>query len=466
MPNLACPVTVRSNEEPPIGYDDLALPFRSAEKPGSAEYPNRALLIGVEAEKFGILLPSAEPIPYEGDRSVSQLLSQLTAHGFSAQSEKIEGPVIALLRDHASITLEPGAQLELSGSPLADLHAVALEVEQHHAELAELSKALGVAWCSVGFHPLARREQLPWVPKFRYAIMREYLPTLGSGALDMMQRTATVQVNLDYTSESDAMRKLRLMLRLSPLVHALSSNSPLLEGRLVETNSLRGDVWTRMDRTRSGLLEKFWSDREMRYGDYIEWALDAGMFLVKRQSEIVPNTGQSFRDFLRRGYAGHRATMSDWKLHLNTLFPEVRLKNTLEARSADAQPRDTALSIPALWVGLLYDPVAFGRAETLAQRFGLEEVKQARASLIESGLRARIGNLAVELLASELLEIAHGGLVARGVLNAAHQDESRYLMPLMALVHRGETPADRLRRNLLELGAFGPEDIVEATRVA
>jgi glutamate--cysteine ligase len=460
MPEIVCPMTVRTSEEPSIGYDDLVLPFRAAEK------PEAALRIGVEAEKFGILLPAYAPVPYEGARSISRVLSKFVARGFEEQREKTEGPVIALVRERSSITLEPGAQLELSGAPHLDLHAANLELEQHHAELTEISADLGIAWCSVGFHPLARRDALPWVPKLRYAIMREYLPTLGDGALEMMQRTATVQANLDYTSEADAMRKLRIMLRLSPLVHAMTSHSPLKEGRLVSSDSLRGDVWTRMDRSRSGLLERFWSDRNLCYGDYIEWALDAGMFLFKRHGEVIPNTGQSFRDFLRRGFQGHRATMSDWKLHLNTLFPEVRLKNTLEARSADAQPAQTLMSVPALWVGLMYDPSALDRAEALAHRFGLEAVRDARPSLIESGMRASIGGKTVAELGAELLEIAHHGLVRRGRTNAAHQDESIYLDPLMRLVHDGDSPADRLRRRLLALPTIGPGDIVEAIRIA
>jgi glutamate--cysteine ligase len=460
MPEIVCPMTVRTNEEPPIGYDDLVLPFLAAEKPAAA------LRIGVEAEKFGILLPSYAALPYEGTRSISRVLSALVERGFSEQREQTEGPVIALVRERSSVTLEPGAQLELSGAPHLDLHAANLELEQHHAELTEISADLGIAWCSVGFHPLARRQDLPWVPKLRYAIMREYLPTLGDGALDMMQRTATVQANLDYTSEADAMRKLSIMLRLSPLVHAMTSHSPVTEGRLVSSGSLRGDVWTRMDTHRSGLPERLWLERDLCYGDYIEWALDAGMFLFKRHGEVIPNTGQSFRDFLRRGFQGHRATISDWKLHLNTLFPEVRLKNTLEARSADAQPSETTMSVPALWVGLMYDPIALDHAEALAHGFGYEAIRVARPSLIESGLRARIGARTVAELAAELLEIARAGLVRRDRLNAAHQDESVYLEPLMRLVHGGESPSDRLRRRLLELPTIGPGDIIEATRVA
>lgn len=460
MTEFALPAAAYALEEPPIVYSDLAVPFASAEKSWDQ------LRIGVEAEKFGILLPSCTPLPYEGPRSILAILARLKEQGFAEQREKPGGPIIALARDRASVTLEPGAQLELSGAPHEDLHAASEELERHHKDLSAISAELGIAWCSVGFHPLAKQSELPWVPKIRYAIMREYLPTLGNGALDMMRRTATVQANLDYQSEADAMRKLRLMLRLSPLVHAMTTNSPLYEGRLEPSNSLRGDVWTRMDKARSGLLERLWSDRQLDYGDYIEWALDAGMFLFKRPDEVIANTGQSFRDFLRRGYQGHRATMSDWKLHLNTLFPEVRLKNTLEARCSDAQPLDTRMSVPALWTGLIYDSVALERGEAVASRYGYAEVEQARPLLIAEGLRATLGGHKVADLAAELIEIAKGGLVTRARKNAAGQDESIHLQSLADLVLHGETPADRLRRKLYALPSFGPREIVEATRIA
>lgn len=460
MNEFAFPLAALKLEEPSISYNDLARPFAVAEK------SEDALRIGVEAEKFGFILPECTPVPYEGPRSVLTLLQRFLDRGFVEQREKAGGPVIALTRDRASITLEPGAQLELSGAPLDDLHAANAELEQHYAEVSELSADLGIAWSSIGFHPTAKASELPWVPKLRYSVMREYLPTLGSGALDMMQRTATVQANLDYVSEADAMRKLRIMLRLSPLVHAMSTHSPLREGKLVENNSLRGDVWMRMDKSRSGLVERLWTDREFKYGDYIEWALDAGMFLFKRHDEVVANTGQSFRDFLRRGFQGHRATMSDWKLHLNTLFPEVRLKNTLEARSADAQPLDTLMAIPALWVGIMYDDDALKRAEALANRFGLADMEAARTSLISLGLRARFAGCEMADVAAELLEIARHGLERRQRRDAQGQDETIYLAPLMRLVHAGETPADRLRRLLRDRGTITPRDIVELTRVA
>ncbi|HEY5956444.1 MAG TPA: glutamate-cysteine ligase family protein [Polyangiaceae bacterium] len=472
MNELVFPWTLRSNEEPPIGYDDLAVPFLAAEKRVSP------LRVGVESEKFGLLLPSFTPVPYSAavdgdpgadrakDRSVTNLLSRFVALGFSEQREQCEGPVVSLLREQASITLEPGAQLELSGAPHVDLHSAALEIERHHAELTELSKDLGMAWCSIGFHPFAKREELPWVPKLRYPVMREYLPSLGDGALDMMLRTATVQVNLDYTSEADAMRKLRAMLRISPLVHAMTGHSPLREGHLTDNVSLRGDVWTRMDKSRSGLIDKMWSDREFRYIDYIEWALDAGMFLIKRHGEMVPNTGQSFRDFLRRGYQGHRATLSDWRLHLNTLFPEVRLKNTLEARCSDAQPKDTMMAVPAFWVGLIYDEAALSSAEALASRYSLSDVRESRADMIGKGLQAKLGEHSVAELCVELLQAAKGGLQRRALRNAAHQDECIYLQPLINLVEAGESPGDRLRRELTRSSPLNQADIVEMIRVA
>ncbi len=257
--------------------------------------------------------------------------------GWEPERESAAGPVIALRRGTQSITLEPGSQFELSGSPLTDLHGVRAEFDAHFEELAPIAKEMSLTWLGVGFQPLASQADLGRVPKQRYAVMREYLPPLGDAAHDMMKRTATVQVNLDYSSEADAMRKLVVGLKLSPLVHALSANAPFIERRVAGKKSVRGDVWLHMDPSRSGLVARVLRAREPRYSDYVEWALDAGMFLIKRGSETLANTGQPFRDYLESGYRSERATFGDWKLHLNTLFPEVRLKNTLEARSADSQ---------------------------------------------------------------------------------------------------------------------------------
>jgi glutamate--cysteine ligase len=459
MDHLTPHVAPRIPDEPPLAREALDLPFRAAEKPANA------YCIGVEAEKFGVLLPDYAPLPYEGERSVSALLDRLLTRGFREEREKPGGPVIALVRERTSVTLEPGAQLELSGSPQGDLHGVEREIRHHYAELAELSLPLGIVFCSTGFHPLARREDLPWVPKLRYSIMREYLPRLGDGALDMMQRTATVQANFDYSSERDAMRKLRVLTKLSPIVHAMTANAPLQEGRLVDSDSLRGDVWTRMDPSRSGLLDRLWSARSLSYDDYIEWALDAGMFLFKRHGEVIANTGQTFRDFLRRGYLGFHATLSDWRLHLNTLFPEVRLKNTLEVRACDAQPNETLLSVAALWTGIVYDELALEQAEALVQQFDLEDVKRARPALVRHGYGTQLGPLPLETYAEALITIAQGGLERRARRDESGVDESRYLEPLAALVEQRMTPGQALRQRLSTASTLTPRAIVDATRI-
>ena len=295
--------------------------------------------------------------------------------------------------------------------------------------------------------------------------MREYLPSLGNGALDMMQRTATIQVNFDYSSERDALRKLRLLLRISPLVHAMTANSPLYEGHLTSEASIRGDVWTRMDPSRSGLLERLWSKQDLSYDDYIEWALDSGMFLFKRNGEIIANTGQTFRDFLRKGFQGHQATLSDWRLHLNTLFPEVRLKNTLEVRACDAQPAETMMGVPALWVGLLYDDIALEQTEMLTAQYNLEDIRQSRKALIEKGYGTYVGGNLFDDLAKAIIEIALGGLQRRAKLDASGKSEEAYLLPLSELVERRMSPGMALREKLSKVPVLSASAIVNATRV-
>jgi glutamate--cysteine ligase len=463
--DLHCRVMSRSkDDEPRLSRADLAVPFLTAEKPTNLHR------VGVEAEKFGFLLPDYAPLPYDGERSVTALLKGLVSRGFREEREKAEGPIIALKRGQCSITLEPGAQVELSGSPHFDLHAVSSEIEKHYLDLAELSGPLGIVFCSTGYHPFATETSLPWVPKLRYAIMKEYLPRLGNGALEMMQRTATVQVNFDYCCERDALRKLRLLLKLGPIVHAITANSPIKEGKLTDTQSLRGDVWTRMDPSRSGLIEKIFESKDSGYEDYIEWALDAGMFLFKRNGEVIANTGQTFRDFLRRGYLGHYATLSDWNLHLGTLFPEVRLKNTLELRSCDAQPTETQMAIPALGVGILYDDIAFAQAEDLASLYNFAQLSAARPELIKTGYGTLIAGQSLEQLAYALVEIARGGLNRRAKLNAEGKDESIYLDPLAELVERRKTPSALLRDRLIaapriDPKTIDPKTIVDLTRI-
>jgi glutamate--cysteine ligase len=272
-------------------------------------------------------------------------------------------------------------------------------------------------------------------------------------------------VNLDFSSEEDAMRKLRTGLVLAPLVNAMLANSPFVERRRGAFLTQRGDVWLHMDPTRSGTIPPVLASRAPRYLDYVEWALDAGMFLVKREGRVLENTGQSFRDFWTHGFGGERATLADWKAHLNTLFPEVRLKNTLEARMCDSLPRRLAPTVPALFTGLFYDELALARAEELALRLDVDALRAARAALVTQGLAARIGSTPARAFAEQVVQIASDGLGRRARLDAAGQDERVHLAGLEALVGRGVTPAEELLQGLSGAGPFPVSELIARTRL-
>jgi glutamate--cysteine ligase len=424
-------------DQPIRSRDDLCFVLAAPEQ------PEASWRIGAESEKFGVHERTGQALQYDGDFGVLRIFEWLIRErGWAALRETVDGPIIALSKEGAGITLEPGAQFELSGAALPDVHAVAAEHERHLADVGIISRELGIVWLMTGFHPLARQEELSWVPKARYAIMREYLPKKGNGAVDMMRRTATVQGNYDWSSEADAMKKLRAALKISPLVHTLFANAPFAEGRANGLKSQRGDVWLRMDPSRSGLIPSLWEKRDAGYADYVEWALDAGMFLIKRGERVVANTGQTFRDFLANGFEGHRATFADWRLHLNTLFPEARLKGTLEVRCGDSLPPPLAMSLLALWTGIFYDARALDEVTALTEGFRYEAVEASRPGLLRDGLRGTLAGEPVRPLAERLLEVARAGLERRNRQNAEGASEASLLAPIEALVSQGLTPAD------------------------
>lgn len=441
------------------GVEDLLSVFYAAEK------PDTRFAIGAEAEKFGVHAATGAPLSYEGEFGVVRIFEALIGGGWTPERETPDGPIVALRRDSASITLEPGSQFELSGAPQPDIHAVREESARHLAELAPIAAEMNLVWLGVGFHPLAAQAELGWVPKQRYGIMREYLPPLGDGAHDMMRRTATVQANFDFSSEEDALRKLRVSLVLSPLINAMTANSPFVERRRAGELSHRGEVWLRMDASRSGLIRPLLEKDKPRYIDYAEWALDAGMFLVKRGTRVLHNSGQTFRSFLANGYEGERATLADWKLHLNTLFPEARLKNTLEVRGCDCLPDRLLAAVPALFTGILYDDTALERAESLALSLPVESIFSSRRDLVTQGLAARIAERPARALAEQVIEIAQGGLSRRKRLDAQGRDETVHLAPLAALVAEGVTPADELLRGLPAQGPYATSELIHRTRM-
>ncbi len=404
-------------------------------------------------EKFGVFAANRGPLPYEGERSILRFLNELAGQrGWTPEREVEGGPVIALLRGDASITLEPGGQLELSGGKSVSVHQVCAELRDHLREIAPLSRAMGVRWLGVGFHPFARREDFPWVPKQRYGVMKEYLPSRGGHAVDMMLRTCTVQANYDYSSEEDAMRKMRVALALAPLTTAMFANSPWKEGRRHGGLTYRGRVWLDVDPDRSGLLPALWK-RGAGFRDYVEWALDVPMFLFKRDGRAIANTGQTFRSFWKNGFDGHHPTQEDWKVHLNTLFPEVRLKKTIEVRAADAQSMDMACALPALWTGIFYDETALADTEALVNGWEHDELAELRARVWRDGLRTVFRRAPLAEVAERVVAIAVGGLERRGLSAAlgdpcGGKDESIHLARLRKLVGEGRTPADVLLEGL------------------
>jgi glutamate--cysteine ligase len=434
----AVSTTEHQDLEPIRSRDDFLVPFVEACKPRAAWH------LGPEVEKAGVFEDTRMPIPYEGERSVLRVLQELCAkYGWQPEREHEGAPIIALLRRGASVTLEPGGQLELSGAQSETAHQVHDELREHMREIGPVSRAMGVRWLGVGFHPFARREDFTWVPKQRYGVMREYLPTRGALALDMMLRTSTVQVNLDYESESDAMRKMRVALALAPATTAMFANSPWLEGRPHGGLTWRGRVWLDVDPDRTGLVPGLWK-KEARFDDYVEWALDVPMFLFKRDGHKIANTGQTFRSFWHSGFEGHRPNMEDWKTHLNTLFPEVRLKKTIEIRAADAQSSEMKCSLPALWAGLLYDATALDEAESYVLDWTYDEVNALRSHAWKDGLRATFRGRPLAEVAQRVVSIAEGGLRRRARLDAAGRDESVHLSRLHKLASEARTPADLL----------------------
>jgi len=434
-------------DAPLRGMDDLLVLFHDAEK------PRARWRIGTEAERIAVGQADGARLPYDGPVSVVAIFERLMRDGgWTPEREIPGGPIIALRRGDGSITLEPGSQIELSGAPFRSVHEGKAESDAHWAELEPVVDELGLTWLALGCHPFASVDELGWVPKLRYGVMREYMPTRGTMAGDMMTKTCTVQANLDYASEDDAMRKLRVALRAQPITTAMFANSPWNEGRRSGYKSYRALAWLHMDPDRSGLLPFAWKDHP-KYIDYVEWALDTPMFLVKRENKAHYNTGQTFRAFMEDGFEGVKANYGDWVAHLSTLFPEVRLKSTLECRGADVQRPEMLFALPALWKGLLYDDESCRALEGLVDSWTFPAVERQRDALALHGVQTKFMNRDAVDWAGDILELAEAGLRRIGDRNELGEDESVLLDPLRALLERGRCPADVL---LAEVGADVP----------
>ncbi|WP_430391495.1 glutamate--cysteine ligase [Dyella sp. 20L07] len=410
----------------------------------SGEKPRDAWRIGTEHEKFGFLTDTLRPPTFDGERGIRVLLETLAKrYGWEVAREG-DNPV-ALSRDKASITLEPAGQLELSGAPLESIHQTCCEVNSHLAEVRSIAEDLGIGFLGMGFQPKWRRDEMPWMPKGRYKIMREYMPKVGNLGLDMMTRTCTVQVNLDFSSEQDMVRKFRTSLALQPIATALFADSPFTEGRPNGYLSYRSHVWEDTDPNRTGMLDFVFEDG-FGYERYVDYMLNVPMYFSYQDGHYVDLSGQDFKRFMAGdlpALPGVRATMKDWADHLTTAFPEVRLKQYLEMRGADGGPWNRLCALPALWVGLLYDDDALNAAWDLVKDFTRAERHALRDGVPKQALKLPFRKHSVRELAAETLKIAAHGLKRRARLNKSGADESIFLEPMIEIVEANQTPAER-----------------------
>jgi glutamate--cysteine ligase len=423
------------NREAPVStVDDLLGYFRDSEKP-----PER-FRIGTEHEKIGVFEDTHERIPYEGERGIAVILDRIAEQdGWQRIFER--GSLIALEKNDASITLEPGGQLELSGAPLSSLRATCSEFTRHVELVKRVSADLRITWLSLGADPIHEVAAIPRMPKARYDVMRAYLPSRGVLALDMMHATATVQANFDYASEADMVAKMRTGMGCSPLSSALFANSPLTGGRENGFVSRRVEIWRHMDPDRCGLLP-FVFEQDFGYRDYAEWALDVPMFFVVRHHEYIPAAPLTFRRFISEGFRGHRATLGDWEVHLTTLFPEVRLKRIIEVRGSDAVPSDLTCALPALWKGIFYDPQACEAAWKLVDRFSVAQRQELLADVARRGLSAQAAGRPVLDLVRELVDISGEGLRRIAERSGTGIDERSFLDPAREVIERGMSPGE------------------------
>ena len=409
--------------------------------------PKEEWRIGTEHEKFGYCKDTLLPLPYEGPRSIKAVLEGLRdTYGWSPIHEGEH--IIGLELKGANISLEPGGQLELSGAPLATIHQTCDEVNEHLREVRHVADKIGAGFIGLGAAPIWTHEQMPMMPKGRYKLMTDYMDKVGTLGKQMMYRTCTVQVNLDFASETDMVKKFRVGLALQPVATALFASSPFLEGKPNGHKSWRSRIWRDLDPARTGMLP-FVFEEGMGFQRYVDYALDVPMYFVYRDGKYIDARGQSFRDFMvgkLPALPGEVPTLSDWADHLTTLFPEVRIKQFMEMRGADGGPWRRICALPAFWVGLMYDDKALDAAWDLVKSWDAEMREELRVAASVDGLQGRVRGLSMQALAETVLDISRGGLRrrARPGFGGMVPDERHFLTALEDAVEDGKTLADEL----------------------
>ena len=399
--------------------------------------PRAQWLIGAEHEKFGWLTDTHAPLPYAGPRSISALFDGLAdRYGWA---RVLEGDhVIGLTRDGANVSLEPGGQFELSGAPLTSTLEVAAELQTHLDEVRSIADPMGVRFMGIGAAPEWTHDQMPVMPKGRYRLMTDYMASVGTHGTQMMYRTSTVQVNLDYASEADMVKKLRVALALQPVATALFASSPFFDGKLNGHRSWRSRIWRGLDNNRTGMLP-FAFDEGMGFQAYVDWVLDVPMYFVYREGRYINALGQSFRDFLAGrlpALPGEKPTLSDWADHMTTVFPEARVKKYIEMRGADCGDQAHIAALPAFWVGLMYDQTALDAAWDLVKGLDTATREGLRVAASVSALQGEAGGIRLIDLARAAVDLSHAGLIARGL------GEDVQLAPLIESLKTGRVQAD------------------------
>ncbi len=431
-----------ADDRPIESRDQLAAHLESGSK------PRAAWRIGTEHEKFGFYKDGHAPVPYEGPRGIKAVLEGMQS--LLGWEPINDGDNIIGLADPiggGAISLEPGGQFELSGAPLRSLHQTCREVHAHLAQVRQVADPLGIGFLGLGMSPKWKLADTPTMPKSRYKIMSAYMPKVGSHGLDMMFRTCTVQVNLDFSDEADMRDKMRVGLALQPIATALFANSPFTEDRPNGFLSYRSEIWRDTDPNRTGMLPFAFADG-FGFEKYVDWSLDVPMYFAVRDGRYHDMTRFTFRQFLKGAapddLPSPRPTMGDWKNHLSTLFPEVRLKTFLEMRGADGVPWRRLCALPALWVGLLYDQTSLDGAKALIADWTAEERQALRDAVPKTALHTKFGGRTVLDIAREVVALARDGLKRRARAGNGATDEAAYLHPLEETLALGQTPAENL----------------------
>jgi glutamate--cysteine ligase len=416
-----------------------------AEYMASGCKPKADWRIGTEHEKFGYTPDTLLPLPYEGRASIRAMLEGLR-DGFGWEPVLEQGHIIGLTRNGANVSLEPGGQFELSGAPVETIHETAAELDNHLAEVKVVADRIGARFMGLGAAPVWTHDQMPVMPKGRYRLMTDYMGRVGTHGTQMMYRTSTVQVNLDFASEADMVQKMRVAIALQPVATALFASSPFFEGKLNGHKSWRSRIWRDLDAARTGMLP-FVFEEGFGFQRYVDYVLDVPMYFVYRDGHYINALGQSFRDFLKGelpALPGERPTLSNWADHMTTVFPEARAKKYIEMRGADAGPVSRLNALPALWVGLMYDQEALDAAWDIARNWDAETREGLRVAASVSGLQAEFGGVRMLDVAREVVAVSQAGLRARARPGAGMADESGYLDVLAESLASGRTLADDL----------------------